>query len=92
MRVEKTYTDNAWHPDRRRVKYFPVAKANAEDGQNITIDNADWVGDYPILWSRNMGNGMKLVVMLTNELTGETAHGTIHESDFTKLPETDIEW
>lgn len=91
MRVEKVYTDTAWHPERRRVKYFPVTKTKDASGQQVVIDNTDWVGDFPILWSRKVGD-MRLLVMLINEKTGETVHGEIHEADFLKLPETDIDW
>jgi len=92
MRVEKTYTDITWHPDRRRVKYFPITKTQDPAGHAVVIDNSDWVGDYPILWSRDVSNGQKRIVMLVDEETGETAHALIAKADYDKLPETDIEW
>jgi hypothetical protein len=91
QRVQRTYTDKAWHPERRRVKYFPVARTRDAAGHDVIIDNSAWVGDYPILWSRRDGNE-RLIVMLTDMETGTTAHGRMAEVDFEKLPETDIEW
>jgi hypothetical protein len=92
MRVEKTHTDVAWHPERRRVKYFPVSATKDPAGHAVVIDNSDWVGDYPILWSHDVADGQKLIVMLIDVQTGDTAHALIARADFDKLPETDIEW
>lgn len=91
QRVERTYTDKAWHPSRRRVKYFPVARTKDAAGNAVIIDNSEWVGDYPILWSRQEGEEL-LIVMLTDMATGTTAHARMAVADFDKLPETDIEW
>jgi hypothetical protein len=91
QRVSRVYTDAAWHPERRRVKYFPVARTRDAAGQDVIVDNSAWVGDYPILWSRREGPE-RLIVMLVDMATGTTAHGRLSEEDFTKLPETDVEW
>lgn len=89
MRVERTYTDSSFHPGRRRVKYFPIIAAKDANGR---IVNSEMVGDYPIIWSRSIGGGELVVAMLADNLTGRCMTSKISESDFAKLPETDIEW
>jgi hypothetical protein len=91
QRVTRVHTDTAWHPERRRVKYFPVARTRDAEGNDVIIDNSAWVGDYPILWSRREGN-QRLIVMLIDMKTGVCGKGILSEEDFAKLPETDIEW
>jgi hypothetical protein len=91
QRVARVFTDTAWHPERRRVKYFPVARTRDAAGQDVIVDNTAWVGDYPILWSRREGNE-RLIVMLIDMEKGTTGHGRLSEEDFAKLPETDVEW
>jgi len=92
MTVDKVILTNTPHPPRRPVKFFPVASAKDMKGQNVVVDNSDWVGQYPILWSRSVGNSERLVVMLVDDDKGLTAHGVLSEADFLKLPETEIEW
>jgi hypothetical protein len=92
QRAERIYTDTAFHPGRRRVKFFPSVRNRNVEGEQVVVDNAAWVGDFPVLWSKPVGGGERLVVMLINIETGETAKGRLSEADFLKLPETDIEW
>jgi len=90
MRAERVYTDTSFHPSRRRVKYLPIVRARAQDGTPVVVDNSDWVGDYPILWSRKVEGGILIVFLVS--LDGVAHHSVITEEDFLKLPETDIEW
>lgn len=89
MRVERTFLDASTHPSRRRVKYLPIAAAKDQSGHVI---NTEMIGDYPILWSRRVGDGELLIVMLADESTGRCMTSRISEADLLKLPETDIEW
>jgi len=89
MRVERLYTDQAFHPDRRRVKIFTIHEMKDGEGRVVM---SEWVGDYPILWSRRIGDGERLVVLLVDDQQGICFHARMDEADFAKLPETDIEW
>ena len=92
MRMDKVFTDKVWHPPRRRVKFVPVTRVRDPDGNQVIVDNSAWIGEYPILWSRRVGDGERIVTMLVDASTGQCATGRLPEEDFEKLPETEIEW